>query len=184
MSKYIIAERWTTPIVNVTNPYIPSGIFNAPGATYNSNKLSATGMWKDPYFGSGEIQPNAFQQGDVVLVRRFRLWSPAAALGLCGGSTTPDNVFRLHAVRLTGVATLETFVCLDPMVLGEWVDCNQTIEAAALAGGPGPWTLGLEFDTMTLDSSRMNPALLGAGVSLLNFVCQVDLAHSLPGVHV
>lgn len=184
MAQKIISERWTwTQQHNAENPYVQAGQFLAPLINYGAATLRSLGCRKNPDdSGTASEFKDAFAEADTVLIRRIRVWSPLQGLGLAGafaGDATPD--FRLYAAR-TGAITGANIVIQTGIALGEWVDVNTTIDAAAVEGS-GAWRLAphLPF-AMSLDSSRMASSYIGA--AYLKFQVQVDLAHTLPALRV
>lgn len=188
MAQNIISERWVwVQQHHVSNPYIQAGQFESPLIQYNAARLQANGASKPPLFlGTPGITPNAFQRADSVLIRRVRIWSPGVALGLAGaGAKDGGSELTLYTAR-GGSGTGRAIVIRNPMVLGEWVDINETLDASEIGGAEpdaDPWQLAPHFTVpMFLDASRVASAY--HGTAFLKFQVQVDLAHTLPGVTV
>lgn len=183
MSHYIISERWQVTLD--PGAFVQPAPTSSPTADYSVDKLDASGLVK---LGTvAGVVPNALEVQDTALIKRVRLWSPLQAVGLTGATTTADHELTLCATRRGPLAAQEGAVVriAGPLNLGEWVDVNQTLDAKGLPAAGGAWTLGVSMPfPILLDSSRMLAGLVGAGAtSLLNFVFQVEIAHSLPGIH-
>lgn len=186
MSRYIISERWQVTFdENGANHFVQPAPWDSATASYSAQKLDAKGLQKHPHFNS-LVTFNAFDDKDVVLIKRVRLWSPCAALGLVGGSTGMNHEIRLHAVRITNPDVDQVISILGPLVLGEWVDVNQTLLKGVLPPPDTHWQLGLAMPfPITLDASRMTPSLVGTGATTAtNLTFQVDLCHTLPAVRI
>lgn len=187
MAQNIISERWgrAPAIVSPSSPYVQSGQFDSPTMYRNSDILSAIGVCS-PELVSGVPgpTPNAFQAADSVLIRRVRLWSAAQGLGLAGGGVRQVGTpLTLWASRhnSAGFGTGKGILLQSPLVLGEWVDVNETLTADEIPAvyGSGDWLLSCDFQNpMQLDSSRMASGYIGS--AWLGFMVQVDLAHTLP----
>jgi len=184
VSRYIISERWQVTFDN-GDPYVKPAPWDSPTAAYNAQHLTAQGLQKDPTF-IGAHTYNAFDDSDVVLIKRMRLWSPCCALGLVGATADQSHEIRLHTTRFTNPNVDQVMVITGPLVLGEWVDVNQTLLKGALPGPDTHWRLGLEMPfPIKLDASRMTSSLVGVGgTTFTNLTFQVDLAHTLPAVYI
>lgn len=177
MSKYIIAERWQTIVDAGT--VVASGQNPSPTASPTINFLDASGETKLETTTSSI--PNSFQEPDVLLIKRVRIWSPLLSLGLGGGAISTPTPLRILATRRAAAGTYGESIWLGgPLNLGEWVDVNQTLSNAGLPAGAG-WTLSASMpDPIVLDASRVPASLIG--VALVLFSVQVEIAHTLPGV--
>lgn len=179
MARYIIAERWQTIIAPATT--VAAGQNPSPTATFSGDQLDASAECK--LETAGDLIPNAFQEPDVVLLKRVRLWSPLLSVGLAGATITGTYSLQIRATRRAPapVQSGELISIGSPLNLGEWVDVNQTLSALGLVAPFTGWTLGAEFpNPINLDASRLPAGLIG---SLLNFSVQVEVAHSLAGIH-
>jgi hypothetical protein len=176
VSKYIIAERWQAVLSPTT--VVAAGVNLSPTAVYTANYLDASAECK--LQTPSATVPNTFQEPDTLLIKRARLWSPLLSLGLGGAGTgATGNPLQIIATRRTTTDQGQLIQFAGALNLGEWIDVNQTLSNAGLPAGTG-WALGINFpDAISLDASRINPALIG--VALLSFSVQVEIAHTLPG---
>lgn len=189
MSRYIISERWSFLMQNADTsiPYVQPGISTSPIPHHPANYLSSE-VYKDQPPNS-EINFRFFKAPDVTLIKRLRLWSPCAALGLVGGVTiyqgAPGFDLRLFSASETTETVGDIIEVTGPMALGEWIDVNQTVSSRGMPLGERYQLRTTMRSGLTLDASRMTAALVGSGnVSQLSFELQVDLAHTLQADYV
>ena len=191
MAQNIISERWgfAPTIVSPLNPFVQAGQFDSPTWVRNSAILSARGVCSpDLVLDVPGPTPNAFQAADAVLIRRVRLFSAAQGIGLAGGGVDAAGTnLTLWASRHNGAGfgAGKGILLQSPLVLGEWVDVNETLTAAEIPAiyGAGDWLLSCDFnEPMQLDSSRVASGYIGS--AWLGFMVQVDLAHTLPAQYI
>lgn len=179
MSKYIIAERWQTILTPAA--VVVAGVNPSPTGAYTADYLDASAECKLQSISA--LVPNTFQEPDTLLIKRARIWSPLLSLGLGGAGTGAlGNPLQIIATRRATIDQGQLIQFGGALNLGEWIDVNQTLSSEGLPAGTG-WALGINFpNAISLDASRMNPALVG--VALLSFSVQVEIAHTLPGTTV